>query len=254
VLEGAKVPNATTSPTDSAKYFSLFFRPWTFVVNRRSQFSEIESCTTGDTGISHFAMLGLQHLRAGPNDAAEQKPCCAVTAPTSQPIYHKKLNSPEKPEEPGTCKSQSNFPASWPFFLQTGVHSYEAAQLIRTLLTNAMPTRDITEEDCAKADESGADEEIPALVWRPEDMRALLQRGQAAETGYAPPRKTLARSTEKYAQAGDEHGRIDVGKHRCGPIELCQKRLWPEAYQRSSCAFGSAEPNKRQQTRDLPLF
>jgi len=230
VLEGAKVPNATTSPTDSAKYFSLFFRPWTFVVNRGSQFSEIESCTTGDTGISHFAMLGLQHLRAGPNDAAEQKPCGAVTAPTSQPIYHKKLNSPEKPEEPGTCKSQSNFPASWPFFLQTGVHSYEAAQLIRTLLTNAMPTRDITEEDCAKADESGADEEIPALVWRPEDMRALLQRGQAAETGYAPPAKRLRvrqKSTHKQAMSMVESmwGSTDVdplscARKDCGPRHI----------------------------------
>ena len=34
VLQGAKVPSATTSPNDSAKYFSLFFRPWTFGVHK----------------------------------------------------------------------------------------------------------------------------------------------------------------------------------------------------------------------------
>ena len=28
VLEGTKVPNASTTPTDCAKLFSLFFRPW----------------------------------------------------------------------------------------------------------------------------------------------------------------------------------------------------------------------------------
>ena len=45
-----------------------------------------------------------------------------------------------------------------------------------------MPTRDTTGEDCDTADESDADAEIPALAWRPEDMRALLQRSHTADT------------------------------------------------------------------------
>ena len=66
-------------------------------------------------------------------------------------------------------------------FLRKGVHSSEAAQLIQTLLINAMPTKDIAEEDCEKAAESGVDEDIPTLAWRPDDMRALLQRSQTEE-------------------------------------------------------------------------
>ena len=79
-------------------------------------------------------------------------------------------------------KNISNFAASWASFLQHGVHSTEAARLIQTLLTTRMPTRDNEEEDCDKADESDADAEIPALTWRPDDMRALLKRSQAADT------------------------------------------------------------------------
>ena len=102
-------------------------------------------------------MLGLQHLHAG----------C------------------------GMVKNVSNFAASWSLFLQTGVHSSEAAQLIQTLLTNAMPSRDTGAEDCDKADESDGDEEIPVLAWRPEDMRALLQRSQAGDACDAPSTKRV---------------------------------------------------------------
>ena len=78
-------------------------------------------------------------------------------------------------------KNISNFAASWTSFLQNGVHSTEAARLIQTLLTTRMAARDNEEEDCNKADESDADAEIPALPYRPDDMRALLMRSQAAD-------------------------------------------------------------------------
>ena len=52
-----------------------------------------------------------------------------------------------------------------------------------------MPTKDIAEEDCDKAAESGVDEDIPTLVWRPDDMRALLQRSQVEE----PNNESLAK-------------------------------------------------------------
>ena len=61
------------------------------------------------------------------------------------------------------------------------MHSSEAAQLIQTLLINAMPTKDIAEEECEKTAESGVDEDILTLAWRPDDMRALLQRSQTEE-------------------------------------------------------------------------
>ena len=77
VLQGAKVPNAATSPTDSAKYFSLFFRPWTF-----------QSC---DAGIPHISMLGLQHLNDSSTDMSRlpvrsysgAKPRTPATSPSS---------------------------------------------------------------------------------------------------------------------------------------------------------------------------
>ena len=58
----------------------------------------------------------------------------------------------------------SNLAASWASSLRKGVHFSEAVQLIQTLLFNAMPTKDIAEEDCDKAAESGVDEDMPTLI------------------------------------------------------------------------------------------
>ena len=69
--------------------------------------------------------------------------------------------------------------------------------MIQTLLTNTMPTRDIVAEDCDKADESDADEEIRAFALQPEDMRALLRRSQAADTCDAASGKRRAGSKRK---------------------------------------------------------
>ena len=74
--------------------------------------------------------------------------------------------------------------------MQHGVHSTQAARLIQTLLTTRMPTRDNDEED-NKADESDADAEIPALAYRPDDMRALLMRSQAVDTQDGPSQKRM---------------------------------------------------------------
>ena len=156
-MQGAKVPNAATSPTDSAKYFSLFFRPWTFLIDKKSQ-------DEGDVGIPHIAMLGLQHFQASATDTGRLPVWSAAAAFTARNKCNQKSGSPAKDLESGMVKNVSNFAASWSLFLQTGVHSSEAAQLIQTLLTNAMPTRDTVAEDCDKADESDADEEIPALA------------------------------------------------------------------------------------------
>ena len=99
-------------------------------------------------------------------------------------------------------KDLSNFAASWALFLQTGVHSNEAAQLIQTLLTNTMPTRDSVAEDCNKADESAADEEIPALAWKPGDIRALLQRSQAVDScDTASTKRVRVRQKSTHTQA-----------------------------------------------------
>ena len=78
-------------------------------------------------------------------------------------------------------KTISNSIASWPSFLQHGVHSTQAARLIQTLLTTRMAARDNEEEYCNKADESDADAEIPALPYRPDDMRTLLMRSASRQ-------------------------------------------------------------------------
>ena len=56
-----------------------------------------------------------------------------------------------------------------------------SALLIQTLLTTRMAARDNEEEDCNKADESDADAEIPALPYRPDDMRTLLRRSASRQ-------------------------------------------------------------------------
>ena len=165
VLQGVQVPTASTSPMDSAKYFSLFFRPWTFQSN--------------DAGIPHICTLGLQHLK---DNSTDMSGCSVRNAATASFVKHDtQSDSPPEDVESDMVKDVSNFAASWASFLRKGVHSSEAAQLIQTLLINAMPTKDIAEEDCDKAAESGVDEDIPTLAWRPDDMRALLQRSQIEE-------------------------------------------------------------------------
>ena len=54
-----------------------------------------------------------------------------------------------------------------------------------------MAARDNEEEDCNKADESDADAEILALAYRPDDMRALLMRSQAADTQDGASKKRM---------------------------------------------------------------
>ena len=71
--------------------------------------------------------------------------------------------SPSDGLQAGVVRNVPNFAASWSLYLQTGVHSKEAAQLIQTLLTNTMPTRDNEEDDDDKAAGSDAGEEIAAL-------------------------------------------------------------------------------------------
>ena len=109
-------------------------------------------------------MLGLQHLHAGVSDTGRLPMWSAATAFTAKNKYDQKSGSSAKDLEFGMVKNVSNFAASWSLFLQTGVHSTEAAQLIQTLLTNAMPTRDTVAEECYQADESGADDGIPAPI------------------------------------------------------------------------------------------
>ena len=51
--------------------------------------------------------------------------------------------------------------------------------------------QDNEEEDCNKADESDADAEIPAVPYRPDDMRALLMRSQATDGQEGPSQKRI---------------------------------------------------------------
>ena len=157
-----------------------------------------------DSSIPHIAMLGLQHLQAR----------SAATAFTATKTCNQKSGSLPNDLQSGMVKDVSNFAVSWSLFLQTGVHSNEAVQLIQTLLTNTMPTRDTVAEDCDKADESDADEEIPALAWRLEDMRALLQRSQAADTCDATSTKGVRVRKKSTHKTGVDYSGVDVGKCR----------------------------------------
>ena len=111
-------------------------------------------------------------------------------------------NSNSQGQNHNMVKDACNFAESWSLFLQTGVHSNEAAQWIQMLLTNGMPTREEETEECDKADEDNADAEIPPLAWQPEDMRALLQRSQADDGDNPDPKKRVRmRTKSKHNQA-----------------------------------------------------
>ena len=56
VLQGAKLPSATTSPNDSARSFSLFFRPWIFGIQKVPGNAKGNENSTGATNIPHIAM------------------------------------------------------------------------------------------------------------------------------------------------------------------------------------------------------
>ena len=107
VLEGATVPSPSKPPLENAKYLSLFFRPWTFQQAKGSFAARPARATP--FSVPHIASLGLQHLQESSTSAAGK-----------------------------TVSETSNFVAPWKAFLQGGVHSQEAAQLIQTLLTNVM--------------------------------------------------------------------------------------------------------------------
>ena len=109
-------------------------------------------------------MLGLQHLNDSSTDMSGLSVRSAATASFAKNEHDEKSDSPPEDVKSDMVKNVSNFAASWASFLRKGVHSSEAAQLIQTLLINAMPTKDIAEEDCDKAAESGVDEDIPTLI------------------------------------------------------------------------------------------
>lgn len=74
--------------------------------------------------------------------------------------------------------------------------------MIQTLLINTLPSREPQVDENEKADATDIDEDIPTLTWRPEDMRALLQRSQASElSDAAAPKRTRLRVKSTHRQA-----------------------------------------------------
>ena len=177
-------PRQMTAPGISL----CFFRPWTFGIHKISGNARVNENGKGATDIPHIAMLGLQHLQAGDTEATRLPAWSTTCAAKTKNRSTQKSAPLAKDAGTSMVKHISNFTASWASFLQTGVHYSEAARLIQTLLTTRMAARDNEAEDCNKADESDADAEIPALPYRPNDMRALLMQSRGR------PRRTFAKT------------------------------------------------------------
>ena len=127
ILKGVKVPDATTSPEDSAKYFSTFFRPWTYCTQIRSPKDEVLRA-----GIPHIAELGLQHLQGRATDTNRRTSVGGMNSSTGVIESKTDKQSHSHGVQADKVKDVSSFAASWSLYLRTGVNSREAAQLIQT--------------------------------------------------------------------------------------------------------------------------
>ena len=123
-------------------------------------------------------MLGWQHLQDGAPDTLADR--LSASKETKARKGEKPSSSDGKQD--GVVPNVPDFAASWSSYLQTGVHSNEAAQMIQNLFTKTLPTGDNDEEGDDKAAGSDAGEEITALQWQPSDTRALLQQSRPVET------------------------------------------------------------------------
>ena len=147
VLKGVALPSGAKQREDNARYFSVFFRPWTL-------------CASNDVHIPHLATLGYTYM------------------PTLLPLQRKRLRTRSK-TKPSTVSEIHSFAKSWSAYLKEGVVSEHAARLITSVLVNTMGRGNTEQEqEGDTADKSDIDDEIPPLQLSAEDFRAIMNRSR----------------------------------------------------------------------------
>ena len=140
ILEGVPVPSPAKPAEDNAKYFSLFFRPWTLHAPR--------------DGIPHLAQLGLSGAREGDDGRQE-----AASA---------KLGN------------STNFKNSWQQYIRGNVMSRHAARLISSVMTMTLAkSSEFEHEEADEADRSDIDDDIPPLRLGPAAARRIFRTTHA---------------------------------------------------------------------------
>ena len=172
VLEGSRLPGPSAAPEDSAKYCSLFFRPWSLV---------------SDT--AHVPFLANMGFSRGSRAEALQR----QGKVKRRRLIGKKDGTP------------MNWQQAWDEYIRGNVVSKHAARLIQTFLVMTFAGSDNTPSaDDDAVDDSDVEGDIPALTFSKEDARALLNRQLAGET---QPSGTLLGSTMRKSSHRDQYNR-----------------------------------------------
>ena len=198
----------------------------------------------GKCDIPHIAMLGLMHIKSSGASTDVTSTWSAATASNAE---HQNPSVPSAASL--AAKDAIDFRSIMGTILREGVHSREAARFIQTLLINTLPSREPTVEEDDKADATDIDDDIPTLTWRPEDMRALLQRSHSAEVCYesAPKRVRLrVKSTHRQALSivelmwGNNDAGLTAARRDAGPRHISV-----------AAAHVSARNSKRSETNEV---
>ena len=144
VLEGSRVPGPQTAPEDTAKYCSLFFRPWSLIADT--------------IRVPYLANMAFS--RDSRAQALEQK----------TEIKRRRLIGKQEVRS-------INWKQIWNEYIRENVVSKHAARIIQTFLVNSFSgSSNIHSAEDDNVDDSDADADIPPLTFTREEAQALLNR------------------------------------------------------------------------------
>ena len=153
VLEGVPLPSPAKPAEENAKYFSVFFRPWTLL--------------HAQTDIPHMANLAV--IAYEPERVCKEKTLlCDLMRDERLPKTTERVLS--KPH-----KSSYNFSRAWDAYIRGNVGSRHAARIITSVITNTLARTTEEHDNPDGADASDIDDDIPPLRWEAKDLRTLLR-------------------------------------------------------------------------------
>ena len=168
VLEGSKVPGPQTAPEDTAKYCSLFFRPWSLIA---------------DT-IRVPYLANMAFTRDSRAQALEQK----------TEIKRRRLTGKQEVRS-------INWKQTWTEYIREDVVSKHAARIIQTFLVNSLSgSSNIHSAEDDNVDDSDADADIPPSTFTREEAQALLNRD-------LPTQLTGDKKKTRKSAYADQYGR-----------------------------------------------
>ena len=160
VLEGAPLPSTARSSDENAKYFSVFFRPWTLVAGSED-------------------VPELQHLAIPPG-------MLSTVYGHAQPQVRRRLRGPQPPPHSLKREEALQWGRAWDEYVRgvplegqarvAQIPSEHCRRLIQMLLLNTMARGAEDDGDEEEADPSDMDTEIPALKLTSGDARRLLHK------------------------------------------------------------------------------